>query len=191
MLTPPSDRPAAGFILIVSGPPGAGKSTVARWLAQTWGGPAVHVPTDAFYNAILSGYVAPWLAEAHQQNITVTQAIAAAAAAYAAGGYAVMLDGVVGPWFVERYREAAASAGVELSYVVLRPDRATAVFRARDREEMPLIDYPEGLFERFDDLGPFTSHVIDTTSLEVAAVADLVREGLAESRFHIESAKRA
>src|SRR5579862_8698553 len=115
--------PLAGFILIVSGPPGAGKSTVARRLAQTWDGLAVHIPTDAFYAAILSGYVAPWLAESHQQNITVTQAIAAAAAAYAAGGYAVMLDGVVGPWFLEHYRRAATGAGVELSYVVLRPDR--------------------------------------------------------------------
>ena len=71
----------AGFILIISGPPGAGKSTVARRLAETRDGLAVHVPTDAFYNAILSGYVAPWLAESHQQNITVTQAIAAAGGA--------------------------------------------------------------------------------------------------------------
>jgi predicted kinase len=181
----------AGFILIVSGPPGAGKSTVARRLAQTWDGLAVHIPTDAFYSAILSGYVAPWLAESHQQNITVTQAIAAAASAYAAGGYAVMLDGVVGPWFLERYREAAAGAGVELSYVVLRPDRATAVVRAREREETPLIDYPEGLFERFHDLGPFEAHAIDTTSLDVAAVADLLRQGLTESRFRIEAAGRA
>jgi predicted kinase len=178
----------AGFILIVSGPPGAGKSTVARRLAQTWDGLAVHIPTDAFYSAILSGYVAPWLAGSHQQNITVTQAIAAAASAYAAGGYAVLLDGVVGPWFLERYREAAANAGVELSYVVLRPDRATAVVRARDREETPLIVYPEGLFERFDDLGPFEAHAIDTTSLDVAAVADLLRQGLTSSRFRIEAA---
>jgi predicted ATPase len=72
-------------ILIISGPPGAGKTTVARRLAETWEGLAVHIPTDAFYSAILSGYIAPWLPESHAQNATVTEAIAAAAAVYAAG----------------------------------------------------------------------------------------------------------
>ena len=174
------------IILIVSGPPGAGKSTVARRLAETWDGLAVHVPTDAFYSAILSGYVAPWLAESDAQNITVNEAVAAAAAAYAAGGYAVLLDGVVGPWFIEPYRQAARGAGADLAYVVLRPDRRTAVARARDREEMPLIDYPAGLFERFDKLGLFEAHAVDTTGLDVGAVVDLARSGLADHRFRLD-----
>lgn len=174
------------LILIVSGPPGAGKTTVTRRLAETWNGLAVHVPTDAFYSAILSGYVAPWLPESHAQNVTVTRAIAAAAAAYAAGGYAVLLDGVVGPWFIDHYREAAARAKADLRYVVLRPDRDTAVARARDREQMPLADYPTGLFERFGDLGALEPHVIDTSGLDVDSVADLVRRGLADRRFRLE-----
>jgi predicted kinase len=172
-------------ILIISGPPGAGKTTVARRLAETWEGLAVHIPTDAFYSAILSGYIAPWLPESHAQNATVTEAIAAAAAVYAAGGYTVLLDGVVGPWFIEHYRNAASRADADLRYVVLRPDRDTAVTRARDREEMPLAAYPPGLFERFADLGPFEAHAIDTTGLDVAAVTFLLREAVTHQRFRL------
>ena len=170
-------------ILILSGPPGAGKTTVARRLAETSDRLAVHLHTDDYYNAIRRGFILPWLAESSAQNVTVSNAIAAAACAYATGGYAVMLDGVVGPWFLDLYREAAAKAGAPLSYVVLRPDHATAVARARDRETDPLADYPTGLLEAFAYLGGLEKHVIDTTGMPVEAVVERVRAGVAEGRF--------
>jgi predicted kinase len=172
-------------ILIISGPPGSGKTTVARRLAETSERPAVHLHTDDYYAAIRSGYILPWLPESAAQNATVTRAIAAAACAYGVGGYPVMLDGVVGPWFLDTYREAAAKAGLELGYAVLRPDRATAVARARDREKDPLADYPPRIFEEFADLGALEGHAIDTTAASVEAVVESVRKGLAEGRFRL------
>ena len=123
--------------LILSGPPGAGKTTIARVLADASALPAVHLHTDDFYDAIRTGFILPWLPESQAQNTIVTRAIAAAAMAYAGGGYAVMLDGVVGPWFLDIYREAAADAGQLIDYVVLRPTLETVVARARDREVAP------------------------------------------------------
>lgn len=43
----------------------------------------------------------------------------------AAGGYRVVCDGIVGPWFLEPFRAAAAGADLSLHYVVLRPDEST------------------------------------------------------------------
>ena len=39
----------------------------------------------------------------------VVDAIVAAAAAYARGGYDVVVDGVIGPWFLPPFRQAAAA----------------------------------------------------------------------------------
>ena len=50
-----------GSVLILTGPPGAGKSTVARLLADTNEKPTVPLHTDDFYVSIRKGYVAPYL----------------------------------------------------------------------------------------------------------------------------------
>ena len=177
--------PTLAAILIISGPPGAGKTTVSRRLAETSAGSAVHLHTDDFYGAIRHGFIAPWLAESHGQNQTVTRAIVASAPAYAAGGYFVVVDGVVGPWFLDSYREGAAEAGVTLDYVVLRADQATVAARARYRLDVPLPEYPPGLLEKFADLGALEGHAIDSGAEPVEALVERIRQGCAEGRFRL------
>jgi len=99
----------------------------------------------------------------------------------------VVFDGIVGPWFVEVFREAARAAGVRLDYLVLRPDRATAVARGTGREGHPMRDEQVigDLWDQFTDLGGFEPHVLDTTGLDLAASAELARESLESGRLRI------
>ena len=47
---------------------------------------------------------APHLPEAYGQNLIVTEAFLRAAKRYVCGGYDVIVDGVIGPWFLGPWR---------------------------------------------------------------------------------------
>ena len=115
-----------GSLLVVTGPPGAGKSTVARVLAHQ-AEPSVLVEGDAFFGFLARGAIPPWLPASHHQNEIVTKAAAAAAGAYTAGGYLTIYDGVVGPWFLPTF--AAATRLDQLDYVILLPTAEACVRR--------------------------------------------------------------
>ncbi|MFE7507121.1 AAA family ATPase [Promicromonospora sp. NPDC057488] len=117
-------------LLVVTGPPGSGKSTVSEALADLWE-PSVLVEGDAFFRFLRRGMVPPWLPESHAQNDTTVRAAAAAAGGFAAGGMAVVYDGVIGPWFLPTF---ARLSGVEaLDYVVLLPPVETCLKRVETR----------------------------------------------------------
>ncbi len=179
---PRADPPS---MLIVSGPPGAGKTTIARRMAEASATPAVHLHTDNFFEAIRSGFIAPWLPESAPQNTTISRVIVAAAGAYAQGGFRVLIDGVVGPWFLEIYRAEAARIGVVLDYVVLRPALEIAIVRARDRHVGPLADYPPRIFEGFADLGALEGHAIDNSAMTETEVIGQIEAGRAVGRFRL------
>ena len=178
--------PVPGTVIVLTGPPGSGKSTVARLLADSLPS-SVHLHSDDFWHYIRQGRIAPYLPQAHRQNQTVIGALAQAAFAYAAGGYQVICDGIVGPWFIEVFRTTAAARAVSLHYVILRPDEATTLRRAVSRSDQALTD-PQpirSLYRQFTDIGTFEGHVLDTTQLTPQATADAVLHGLAEGTYRL------
>ena len=174
----------SGQVVVLSGPPGAGKSTVAGLL--TAARPlSVHLHSDDFWASIVSGAIPPYLPGSGPQNQVVMNVLATAALGYARGGYFVVVDGVIGPWFIGEFRITAAGSTVPLHYVIIRPDEQTTLSRAASRGDGALIETGPVLemHRQFQRLGEYESHVLDSTALDPASTADLITSGLAVGRF--------
>lgn len=148
-----------GEVVIVSGPPGSGKTTVADALARS-APQGVHLESDWFYRWIRSGFVAPHLPAARAQNTTVMDLVTDAAAGYAEAGYAVVWDGIVGPWFLDRVVGRLAARGIGARYLVLRAEREEALARVRHRDATAEVSGAEVMWDQFADLGPLEMHVV-------------------------------
>ncbi len=102
-----------------------------------------------------------------------------------AGGYQVICDGIVGPWFLAPFRGRSVAAGLPLHYVVLRPDQATTLSRAAGRGGQALTDREPvlSLHRQFAELGGLEAHALDSTGQSAASTAHAVRRGLAAGSY--------
>jgi tRNA uridine 5-carbamoylmethylation protein Kti12 len=169
-------------ILILTGPPGAGKTTAAEVVAGR-SARAVHLESDAFFHFIRSGYVEPWKTASHEQNQIVMRIVAQAGAEYAQAGYLTVIDGIVIPgWFFEPLRDALHSAGHGVAYAVLRAPLSVCIARARDRKRGQLenVDVVKQLWQSFSDLGDLERNVLDLDGESPEAVAEILGERMAD-----------
>lgn len=166
---------AVAPLLVLSGSPGGGKTTVAALLATRWER-GVHLVGDELWRWIRSGFVPPHLPESHAQNVVVARALGAAAAEYAAGGFGVVLDTIVAPWALPEVAARPHALGIDVHYVVLRPRLHVALDRAASRDAGDLTDpaVVEQMWHAVADLGPYEHHVVDPSDLTVEEVVDAV-----------------
>ncbi len=90
---------------------------------------------------------------------------------YVRGGYDVIIDGIIGPWFLKPWINCARE-GYEIHYIILRSDREETLRRALTRSKLDRetnIELVKTMWPQFEQLGIYEQNVIDTTTYYLLA----------------------
>ena len=165
-----------GRVLLITGPAGAGKTTVAGEWASTRKLPCAHLPLDSFREMVKSGYHHPefgWNDEAQRQLDLARTNIAGVAKNFLAAGFQVVVDDAVFPnWDevgIDRWEEEFFP--VEIDLVVLLSDWNEVFDRNASRGSQDRLS--EAMLRTvYDDMAGWRDRpgvtIIDNSKLTVA-----------------------
>lgn len=179
-----TEEPAAP-VIIITGPPGAGKTTVAAALCGRFERAAL-VETDVLRHMVVSGYASPVLGapdpeEARVQGTLARQNSAMLARSFAVAGFTAVLADVV-----ERRDELdeylGLLEGLDVAFVTLLPDAATVAARDNERPEGGRMGARAAhLHHVFEANGETRGLRLDTSAWNVEQTVDALVERLPEA----------
>jgi hypothetical protein len=155
---------------------------------------SVCLDLDWFFAKLRSGAISPWRKEAHAQNRVVLHAAAEAAAAFAAGGYVTVAEGIIYPFMLDLFATACARNGIRLHYAVLRAPIALVQQRVQGRTIEPehagaLADavVVQDLWAQFESLGVEARHLVEVGRRSPRQVAEEIDRRLRAGEFLLET----
>lgn len=176
-----------GRILIITGAPGTGKTTTASIIAKESNlTKSVHLHTDDFYHHLCKGAIPPYLPESEEQNLIVIEAFLEAAKRFVRGGYDVIVDGIIGTWFLAPWLDVVQD-NVEVHYIILRATKEETMKRAIERTKLDRetnIELVETMWEQFQNLGRYEQYVVDITDCTIEETVLIIKERI-EKKSHL------
>jgi chloramphenicol 3-O-phosphotransferase len=166
-----------GRAILISGPIGAGKTTVCAALVDLWSGPLARIEGDSFWPF----FAKPKPGGRADSFRTLMRAMTAAAVPFARSGYDVLLDFSVPPAFLATARVILKE--IELDFVLIRPSLQVCASRAADRPIGKIAEYDRGFYAMFEGRD---RHAVCNDQADVAAVAVEIFDGLSSGRFRVE-----
>ena len=168
-------------IIILCGPVGAGKSTVAKELIAMLPGPVSYIEGDKFWDFIPKDSTGKNKAKNFK---TIMMAMTAAAMPLAMADYDVILDFSIPPWFLDTVKRMLKVKNIPFDYVVLLPSEAVCAKRAVTRTEGKISDYKlySELYACFVEAEQYS---IDDEVSSPTDLAAIIHEGLKARMFRV------
>lgn len=176
----------AAFVLLLSGPAGAGKSAAAREWARRQPGQVAHISLDDIRALLVNGFADPrdgWNAETDRQFVLARQNGADLARRFVHAGVVCVIDDAIFPdWQYANHAGWLSALGDLPSYlIVLMPSYETLVERNAQRSGSRVLGGPM-LRDIYQMMLPWrdqtSAPVLDTTTLSITETAEGIQREL-------------
>jgi chloramphenicol 3-O-phosphotransferase len=174
-------KPAPGDIVVISGPPGAGKSSTARELLKLIDAPVSYIEGDVFWS-----FFTKTTGRSRASNATaLIRAVMFSAIAFSRSGYKVIVDFTIGPWHFDLFKKYLREASMH--YVVICPDEQTCANRAAAHADATNRDYAafHEIHEAFRNLGDFEENTIRDASAKSPELAARIHQNLLLGTYRV------